>query len=327
MIKIKDKIIKYKKDIIQMLIMLILFVILMIPVPYYISMGGGTILLDEKIEIANEYESIGSFSSAYVKEGRGRVITYLLSLIVPSYEREKIDKENTLDESEASYNKRQSLYFDNSLDEALIVAYKKAERNITYEENIYISFIDSKAKTNLELGDIIEKVNGVRINSIDEIIEIIQNSKENKVTITTRDNKEKEATIYEYKNRKVIGVVLEKSYKTEINDVKFLFSNDEQGPSAGLMIALEIYNSLIKEDITYGKKIAGTGTIDIDGNVGEIGGVKDKLIGAVENKADVFIVPSENYSEAQKIKNEKDLKIRIIGVTSFDEAIEKLKCQ
>ena len=327
MIKIKDKIIKHKKDIIQMLIMLIIFVILMIPVPYYISMGGGTILLDEKIEIANEYESIGSFSSTYVKEGRGRVITYLLSLIVPSYEREKIGKENTLEESEASYNKRQSLYFDNSLDEALIVAYKKAGKNIMYEENIYISFIDSKAKTNLELGDIIEKVNGVRINNTDEIIEIIQNSKENKVMITTRDNKEKEATIYEYKNRKVIGVVLEKSYKTEINDVKFTFSNDEQGPSAGLMIALEIYNSLIKEDITCGKKIAGTGTIDIDGNVGEIGGVKDKLIGAVENKADVFIVPSENYNEAQKIKNEKDLKIKIIGVTSFDEAIEKLKCQ
>ena len=75
------------------------------------------------------------------------------------------------------------------------------------------------------------------------------------------------------------------------------------------MMALSIYGNLTNQDLTNGKTIVGTGTIDIDGNVGSIGGVKYKLIGAVKNKADIFIVPNgENYDEAIKIKKEKIIK-------------------
>ena len=326
MSKIKEKLKKYKKDLIEMAIMLIVFIVLMTPVPYYISMGGGIIPLDDKIEIENEYKSTGSLSSAYVKEGRGRVITYLLSFIIPSYEREKIDKENTLDESENNYNKRQSMYFDNSLDEALIVAYKAAGQKIDYKENIYVSFIDKNAKTDLNLGDIIKKINGIDVNTKEEVINIIRESKEKTIKITT-PTEEKTAEIYDYEGRKVIGIVIENSYTIANKEVKFLFSDDEQGPSAGLMISLEIYNSLTKQDITCGKKIVGTGTIDVNGKVGEIGGVKEKLEGAVKNKADIFIVPKENYEEAIKYKNDNNIQIKIIDVASFDEALEKLKCK
>ena len=62
---------------------------------------------------------------------------------------------------------------------------------------------------------------------------------------------------------------------------------------------LAIYNYLTEEDITHGKTIVGTGTIDINGNVGEISGVKYKLQGAIKEKADIFLVPSgDNYNEA-----------------------------
>ena len=92
------------------------------------------------------------------------------------------------------------------------------------------------------------------------------------------------------------------------------------------MMALSIYGNLTNQDLTNGKTIVGTGTIDIDGNVGSIGGVKYKLIGAVKNKADIFIVPNgENYDEAIKIKKEKNYKIKIIGVSTLKEAINELK--
>ena len=91
------------------------------------------------------------------------------------------------------------------------------------------------------------------------------------------------------------------------------------------MMSLTIYNKLVKEDITNGKKIVGTGTIDVDGKVGEIGGVKYKLIGAVKNKADIFICPVENYEEAVKVAKEKDYDIKIISAKTFDEVLEKLK--
>ena len=87
-----------------------------------------------------------------------------------------------------------------------------------------------------------------------------------------------------------------------------------------------IYDSLIKEDLTKGLKIAGTGTIDENGLVGEIDGVKYKLIGAVDSGADLFLVPSgNNYKEAVKTKEEKGYKIKIIKIKTFDEAVKYLK--
>ena len=69
---------------------------------------------------------------------------------------------------------------------------------------------------------------------------------------------------------------------------------------------MEIYNQITDNDITNGLKIMGTGTISKDGKVGEIGGVKYKLLGAVKNKADVFICPKENYEEAKKVRDERN---------------------
>ena len=91
------------------------------------------------------------------------------------------------------------------------------------------------------------------------------------------------------------------------------------------MSTLQIYNTLISEDITKGDVIAGTGTIELDGTVGEISGVKYKLIGAVKNGADVFIAPSNNYKEALQVKEENNYDIEIIEATTFKEVVEKLK--
>ncbi|MEU4426109.1 PDZ domain-containing protein [Actinoplanes sp. NPDC024001] len=70
------------------------------------------------------------------------------------------------------------------------------------------------------------------------------------------------------------------------------------GPSAGLMFSLGIIDKLKPEDLTGGKIIAGTGTIDDDGNVGAIGGIPQKLVGAKEAGAQLFLVPKDNCAEA-----------------------------
>ena len=76
------------------------------------------------------------------------------------------------------------------------------------------------------------------------------------------------------------------------------------GPSAGMMMALNVYNLLIESDITNGKKIAGTGTIEIDGSVGPVGGVKQKVIAAKRANASLILVPTANYSEASAYSDE-----------------------
>ena len=99
----------------------------------------------------------------------------------------------------------------------------------------------------------------------------------------------------------------------------------ESGPSGGMMMALMAYNAVTKQDLTNGLKIVGTGTIDLDGNVGEIGGVKYKLMGAVKNKADVFFVPVENYDEAIEVKNKKKYDIEVVKVATLKDAINYLE--
>ena len=92
------------------------------------------------------------------------------------------------------------------------------------------------------------------------------------------------------------------------------------------MSALEIYNKITKEDITNGRKIAGTGTIDYYGNIGAIDGLKYKLIGAVKNNIDIFIAPAgENYDEAKKLVQENDYKIKLIEAKTFHQVLSDLK--
>ena len=81
---------------------------------------------------------------------------------------------------------------------------------------------------------------------------------------------------------------------------------------------------LNKIDLTHGKKVVGTGTIESDGTVGEIGGVKYKVLGASKNGMDIFFCPKENYKEAVDVKTKRDLDIDIIKVSTLEDAIEYL---
>ena len=66
------------------------------------------------------------------------------------------------------------------------------------------------------------------------------------------------------------------------------------------MFTLGIIDKLKPEDLTGGKIIAGTGTIDDEGNVGPIGGIPQKLVGAKDAGAKVFLVPDDNCAEARR---------------------------
>ncbi|MDI6099613.1 PDZ domain-containing protein [Actinoplanes sp. NEAU-A12] len=94
------------------------------------------------------------------------------------------------------------------------------------------------------------------------------------------------------------------------------------GPSAGLMFSLGIIDKLRPEDLTGGKIIAGTGTIDDDGNVGAIGGIPQKLVGAQEAGAALFLVPKDNCAEA--LRNARP-GLPMAEVATVDDALTALK--
>ena len=104
--------------------------------------------------------------------------------------------------------------------------------------------------------------------------------------------------------------------------VKFLF-HDIGGPSAGLAFTLDIYDALSGRHLLDGHRIAVTGTISLDGQVGPIGGIKQKTIGAIQAGADTFLVPAgDNYRGALA---EAHGRIKIISVKSFQQALRAIR--
>jgi len=105
------------------------------------------------------------------------------------------------------------------------------------------------------------------------------------------------------------------------------------GPSGGLLQTLYVYNILIAEDITRGLRIAGTGTIDYDGSVGYIGGVKQKIMTAYFAGVDVFFIPyldagysADNYMEAVRVCEAAGIDYEgwLVGVDSFQDVVDWL---
>lgn len=106
-------------------------------------------------------------------------------------------------------------------------------------------------------------------------------------------------------------------------DYTFPFSvtirlNDVGGPSAGMMFALGIIDKLTPGAITEGARIAGTGTIDNEGNVGPIGGIRQKLFAARDAGAGWFLAPASNCGE---VRGHVPDGIRVVAVGDLDEAV------
>lgn len=151
----------------------------------------------------------------------------------------------------------------------------------------------------LKAGDVITGFQGQPVSSSTVLRQRIQALKPgDTVTVQVRrDGSTSEVTtqLSSSDGRTVLGVGLRPTFDFPV-DVKFA-TKDVGGPSAGMMFALGIYDLLTPGDLTGGAKIAGTGTVDGVGNVGPIGGIAQKLVGAKRAGAQWFLAPSSNCSE------------------------------
>ena len=93
------------------------------------------------------------------------------------------------------------------------------------------------------------------------------------------------------------------------------------GPSGGLIFTLGLVDLLTPEDLLKGRNVAGTGTIEIDGTVGPIGGITEKIIGAKRAGASILFISTQNCGELPaKVDG-----IQVIAVEKIDQAIEYLR--
>ena len=190
---------------------------------------------------------------------------------------------------------------------------------------------DSPVKDKLLKGDLLTTINGEQIFSASEFIATLRKYDIGEtVTIgLTRDidGIDTEISIsteliehIEYDNEPMVGFLA-----TTVNErFDFPFEIDIKtgnvgGPSAGLMMALNVYNNLIPNDITNSLIVAGTGTIEIDGSVGPVGGIRQKVIAAKRAGSELILVPTANYEEASPFSTDETA---IVPVDSFEEALK-----
>ncbi len=179
----------------------------------------------------------------------------------------------------------------------------------------------------LKVNDVIDTVDGTAVTSNGKLLELIQ-AKPAGTTLklgVTRDGAPatvevttKAASDTDSTPRVGIEVDTKQPHPFTLN-IKL---DDIAGPSAGLMFALGIIDKLTPEDLTGGKVIAGTGTIDDEGNVGPIGGIPQKLYGAKDAGAKWFLTPVDNCAEA---KANALPGLPLVKVATLDDALAALK--
>lgn len=123
--------------------------------------------------------------------------------------------------------------------------------------------------------------------------------------------------------RAVLGILVGTGYDFPF-DVRVAIDESIGGPSAGLMFALSVYDTLTPGALTGGATIAGTGTIGADGKVGPIGGIGQKIIGAEESGASLFFVPPANCATAV-VAGVDDDEIRLVRADTMSSAVRSLE--
>jgi Lon-like protease len=178
----------------------------------------------------------------------------------------------------------------------------------------------------LEAGDQVLSVNGRKVTGLEQLTGIIRPlpvGTDIKVRVQ-RDGRELEkkmttASSPDDKSASAVRVAIAPGFEFPF-DVKLNISENIGGPSGGLVFALGIYDVLTPGSLTKGKVIAGTGEIDADGKVRPIGGIQQKLVGAQDDGAELFLVPAANCAEALGGNYDPD-KMRLVKVSTMKQAL------
>ena len=320
----------------------ILFILIFIPTPYYLNQPGSIEPLAAKVTVEDgqkvEKGSLNLTTVYSIKASNPYI--WLYGLVAPHTEIKK-EEEVKGNLSDEEYNNLLLHMMDSSKQNAIIASFHEADKGVEFHYNgVFVANIlsNSKAKSVIKVGDIIHKVDGKTMNQAEEMIAYLKEKKAgDKVELQyTHNKKTKTATVevitLDPKTGQA-GIGINPENNMSINpslDVKIKTENIG-GPSAGLMFSLEIYNQIEKGDLTKGYKVAGTGTMDAEGNVGQIGGIRHKIVAAHKAGVDIFFYPKDITDQDT---NEKEIKdevkkegydIKIVPVQTLHEAIEYLE--
>jgi PDZ domain-containing protein len=176
----------------------------------------------------------------------------------------------------------------------------------------------------LRAGDVIRKLEGVDIFSVNElrsqmalhkagdVLSVVVDRSGNRMTLSVMTGKNSAGGA-------LLGVLPADQFAYPFSvDIRL---KDVGGPSAGMMFALGIIDKLTPGSLTQKRIIAGTGTMDDNGKVGAIGGINDKILGAYRHGARLFLSPMSNCPDIHSVPKG----MHVLGVKTLKDAVAALQ--
>ena len=333
------------------IVLVFIAVLFVYPLDSYISKPGGAYELEPLVQVeGGDIDEEGTFRMMTIAVSKATPFSYMLSKISDTKKILPAEHVRRPGENDKEYNMRQKKLMSSSQFNAITVAFDKVGKpvDISYNGVFVVTVLEGgAADTILETGDLIQAVDGVKLEKAGQFFELIADKKidDNVKLSVERDEKklELDVALKEIPNTDGIiglGVQFEedRTLKTKPK-VDFITSNIG-GPSAGLMFTLEIMDQLLDESLTKGYNIAGTGEMLEDGTVGRIGGADFKVIAADRENVEFFFAPDDelpeevraanpgvktNYEEAVEMAKKIGTKMKIVPVKTVDDALQFLE--
>ena len=216
---------------------------------------------------------------------------------------------------------------DSAVIAALVETGKAGAMHLTVTE-----VTEQQTSTEIQAGDVLETITPqggqtTTLASFSQLRELMTTIPEGtRVTLGVRrgDQKTSAALTTIAPQEGTTGSLLGLSLKISVDSpVEATFGlSDVGGPSAGMMFALGVVDEITQGSLTGGKDIAGTGTIDMTGQVGPIGGIQQKMAGARESGSTFFLAPASNCNE---VTGHEPKGMQVFAVNTLHEAVAATK--
>ena len=212
-------------------------------------------------------------------------------------------------------------------DDAVVAALRAANQPVTEMPAVYSVTVGGPAHELLLPGDLVVSVDGVATPDVAAVRRQIRthHAGETMTFTVVRQRAEKtvrvtavEPTTQE--DLPMVGITLGPGYRYD-PQISFDLGQRIGGPSAGLVFALAIYDKITPGPLLAGRHVAGTGTITPSGVVGRIGGIQEKIAGAEDAGAGVFLVPAPNCGDLAGLRTD----LTLVKVTTLRDAVTALQ--
>ena len=312
---------------------LVLWAALVVPMPFFELRPGSVHTVEDMLQLsAATGEVRGDLDLLTIRQTTPNILEAMWVGVHPDRELSPAGERAPAGIDQEVYREIQADAFQTSFLTAVAIAARQAGYEVELATSAVVAQVlaDGPSDGLLRAGDVITAIDGVAVDSGTDLVAELQASDEPRdVVLEVRGgNGDPRAVTVGMRqlsttDRPVLGIVVETiaqppalPFDASLDDTDIL------GPSAGMMLALTATDLLLEEDLTDGRTIAGTGTIDLDGRVGPVGGVEQKARAAVAAGVDLLLVPVGQLPEARAAV---EAGIDVVGVATFQDALDAVR--